>query len=246
MRVVVAGSTPAATVSATVSMLAPTAWRRQQRSRQPAPCCRSLLRRSVRRWRSRSLRSRRASRGRVRRSQIRRIEANDEPAYLVLGANDVRLRPRGRVIARRVPFVLLRAERPYTAAWATRGLTLDGWTRHNRPATLRLFAGRRAMSALHRVTMTLSAVGVVEFRTFRLRSGSAETSGRLVPGAAGTGELDVCVPANGFVDVLIEASPAGLVPGLPIAHEAELTRRPAGLQLLGISTVQRGRCSARR
>jgi hypothetical protein len=175
-----------------------------------------------------------------------RIETNDEPAYLVLGANDVRLRPRGSVIARREPFVLLRAERPYTAAWATRGLTLDGWTRHNRPATLRLFARPRATSALHRVTMTLSAVGAVEFRTFRLRSGSAETSGRLVPGAAATGELDVCVPAHGFVDVLIEASPAGLVPGLPIAHGAELTRRPAGLQLLGISTVQRGRCSAPR
>jgi len=175
-----------------------------------------------------------------------RIEANDEPAYLVLAANDVSLRPRGRAIARREQLVLLQAERPYTAEWATRGLTRDGWTRRNRPATLRLFAGRRATSALHRVTITLSAIGAVEFRTFGLRSGSAETSGRLVPGAASTGELDVCVPADGFVDVLIEASPAGLVPGLPIAHGAELTRRPAGLQLLGISTEERGRCSARR
>jgi hypothetical protein len=172
-----------------------------------------------------------------------RIDAPDQPAYLVLARSEVRVRPRGERVAVRDGLELLRAERPYSAAWATDGLTFDGWTLPDRHATIRLYAARGAETSRRRVRIELSGVGAREPRRFSARSGLAEASGGVTPDGRATAQLDVCVPAGGSADVLIDVSPAGLVPGLPTAHGAETNLRAAGLKLTQVDAAPaRGGC----
>jgi hypothetical protein len=174
-----------------------------------------------------------------------RIEVEEQPAYLVFAATDVRLRPRGEPVARRGPLRLLQAERPYAAAWATLGLTLDGWTLPGQPATVRIYASPGQAASLFRVLVGLSARGATEARRFSLRSGVRTTRGELAPGSVTTASVEACVPAGGSADVIVTVTPAGLVPGLPSGHGAELQQRAAGLQLVGLDAVPTDRSCAR-
>jgi hypothetical protein len=170
------------------------------------------------------------------------VATGDEADYLVVARSDVRLRLRGRVVARRGPLELLRVERPYAAEWATTGLTLDGWTLPRTPARLRLFHAPGAGSSSQRVRIGLSAAGAAEPRRFAARSARARTSGTIAPGEAAVAELDVCL-GTAFADVHLTVAPAGLVPGLPLGHGTEQQLRNAGLQLVGVETEPgRARC----
>jgi hypothetical protein len=173
--------------------------------------------------------------------QSGRLSASDEPEYLVLARRDVRLRPRGTIVATRGPLQVVRPERPYSAEWATDGLWLDGWTLPGTSATVRLFGRPGDTGSLQDVAVGLSAVGAKEARRYSLRSGEGEVAGELPAGTARLVRLRACIPAGGSADVLIDIAPAGLVPGLPTGHGAELNLRAAGLQLTGINSAPTGR-----
>ena len=61
------------------------------------------------------------------------------PLYVVVADVDSRFALAGTRVAANYGLSVLSAERPYRALWATRGLTVDGWTTPGRAATLRVY-----------------------------------------------------------------------------------------------------------
>lgn len=164
-----------------------------------------------------------------------RIVSADEPRYLVMALNDVRVLPRADEAAIHQRFRLLtRVHRPYRAEWATRGLDLDGWTRPNRLATVRLFGSGVASS--RRLALTLLAPAG-DPRRYTMRADGAERSGDVPPGRFAAVELDVCLPAVGHADVTLTSSLVSAVPGLAQAPGGELTPRLGGLRLFQIDST---------
>jgi hypothetical protein len=133
-----------------------------------------------------------------------RLRGAQPSDYLVLSPRETRFHLAGaRQVAAGRPLQLVRVPRPYRLAWATRGVTLDGWTRPEKTATLRLYGhgagGRRT------VTLTLAAsrfaARPVEFAFASRRS---VVRGGVDPGGARPPvQLSVCVPADGHVDATI-------------------------------------------
>jgi hypothetical protein len=124
--------------------------------------------------------------------------------YLVLSPNETRFRLHGTThIADGRPLRLVRTERPYRLAWATRGVAADGWTHPGHAATLRLFGqgrgGRRT------VVLTLAASRFAPRPLeFAFTSGRAVVRGGVDPGGARPPvRLSLCVPAAGHVDTTI-------------------------------------------
>ncbi len=62
------------------------------------------------------------------------------PPYVLASGTDSRFGLAGSQAAANLGLVLLAADRPYRALWATRGLEVDGWTRPGKPSILRVYA----------------------------------------------------------------------------------------------------------
>ena len=152
--------------------------------------------------------------------------------YLVLASRDVRFDfPAAQRVAHTRDLTLVRAGRPYRLAWATRGLTYDGWMRPHEPATIRLYgrgsAGRRV------VTVTLAASRFSpEPVQFAFSGGGTTVRGGVDPGGARPPvSLSICVPARGHADATITARGATYLPGgrrVVAVHLDALDVRDAG------------------
>jgi hypothetical protein len=143
-----------------------------------------------------------------------RFPGTEEAPPYVLGApGDPRFGLAGAQTATNIGLVVRQVERPYRAQWATRGLDSDGWTRPGRPATVRVYADPGAPAGKATVTVLLDAPpeagGPVSYRL-------GEESGTIAPGTRAQPAQTVCVPADGHVDLELDAGRSAAIPGPPI------------------------------
>ena len=123
----------------------------------------------------------------------------DEPtSLLVLDEEETRFHLGGtKQIARAGPLELVRVDRPYRAAWMTRGTTPDGWTLPGRRAQIRLFPGARPGRRQVVLTLTTSDSGSAP-QSFTVRSGKTIRHGHAAPGRKVHVGFGVCVPKGTF------------------------------------------------
>jgi hypothetical protein len=126
--------------------------------------------------------------------------------YLVLAEDEKRF---GLVesaeLASRPPLRLVRVPHPYRLAWATDGLTQDGWMRPWRTATIRLFGSTRPERRAVSITFAASRRSPRPV-PFAVRGGGTELRDTVGPGGARPPvEVSVCVPPRGSVDIRLRA-----------------------------------------
>jgi hypothetical protein len=124
--------------------------------------------------------------------------------YLVLASREIRFQLAGAErVADARPLTLVRVNRPHRLAWATHGLTLDGWTRPGEAATVRLYGNGRG--GRRTVTLTLAASRyAAQPLEFAFAGGGRTVRGGVDPGGARPPvRLSFCVPAAGHVDATI-------------------------------------------
>lgn len=152
---------------------------------------------------------------------------------LVLDSAETRFRLAGTVtLAAARPLRLVRAARPYRAAWLVDGAEPDGWTRPGEPVQFRLFAGRR--SARRELVLSLRAwSGATRPRRFEVRSGGFARRGLVPRGRVVRVRLAVCVPAGAFGSATLvtrggERLPDGRVVSLHVDRIQTWPGRPPG------------------
>jgi hypothetical protein len=114
----------------------------------------------------------------------------DTPDYLVRTTVDSRFRPVGPTVGVAPDLEVVRVERPARAAWASRGLAPDGWTRRGIPAVLRVYGDGPVD-----VRATVSAPDAPVLRSFEL----GPVVGALSPNEVRELEFRVC--AQGHTDL---------------------------------------------
>jgi hypothetical protein len=128
---------------------------------------------------------------------------------------------------------LVRVEGPYRLAWATMGITPDGWKRAGEPATLR-FYGQGLGGRLTVVLTVSSSASATRPLGFTLEAGNRSTSWRVDPGGARPPvSVDVCVPPVGYADVRLRSSGSAEIPD----------GRVVAVHLDRIEAQAQGRCS---
>jgi hypothetical protein len=153
--------------------------------------------------------------------------------YLVLSPRETRFHLAGaRRVANGRPLTLVRVRRPYRLTWATRGITLDGWTRPGETATIRLYGNHGGERRI--VTLTLAASRFAPRPVeFVFAAGRAIVRGGVDPGGARPPvRLAVCVPAGGHVDTTITTDGATYLPD----------RRVVALHVDGLEVRDGGAC----
>jgi hypothetical protein len=130
---------------------------------------------------------------------------------------------------------LVRVARPYRLDWATRGVTSDGWTIPDRPATLRFYG--HGVTGRRRIAVVLAgSSGAAVPLDFTLRGGGQAQRGWVDPGGARPPvDLNLCIPADGVVDVTLTTHAAVRIPD----------GRYVGLHLDGIDVAVTGGCVPR-
>jgi hypothetical protein len=163
------------------------------------------------------------------------LRGRQPSGYLVVSERETRFRLAGeRRLARENGLGLVRVARPYRLAWATRGLTPDGWTRPRRLAVIRAYGhGRTTRRA---VTVTLAAAARPARPVgFALRAGDDVLYGQVEPGGARAPvEMPVCVPGPGYADVWLTSD----------ARSRTADGRPVGLHVERIAVREAGPCNA--
>jgi hypothetical protein len=162
---------------------------------------------------------------------------DDDPQYVLSAPNDSRFALRGSLAATNVGLVLSAVRRPYLAAWASRGLDPDGWTRPGRPATVRLYAEPGRPPQLVGVQALLDAppeaAQSVSFR-FGDRPGSAAPGTRSVPSTT------VCLPRDGHADLELSAATSATIAGVPLGPTPG-PQRDVGVALSGLVVTPTGK-----
>jgi hypothetical protein len=157
----------------------------------------------------------------------------DPPPYLVRTTVDSRFRPVGPTVGVAPDLEVVRLDSPARAAWATRGLAPDGWTRRGIPAVLRVYG-----DGLVDVRMTVSAPDAPVLRSFNV----GPVTGVLEPNEVRELEFSVCAKPHGDLPIGTDSfSAARKVPrGPPYARHF----RFVGIHLARISTTPAsGACS---
>jgi hypothetical protein len=121
-------------------------------------------------------------------------------------ALDSRFRLAGNQIGAPGDMVLLGAQRPWRAAWVSRGLTDDGWLQPGRPAFVRIYAQDGQKEPLARQLSVVFETDAAAAAT--VTSNTGRWSEKL-PSGDTTATVPVCVPATGYADVRI-VSPSSL------------------------------------
>jgi hypothetical protein len=131
----------------------------------------------------------------------------DAPDYLIRTTVDSRFRPVGPTVGVAPDMEVVRVDRPARAAWATRGLAPDGWTRRGIPVVLRLYGDGPVD-----VRATVSAPDARVLRSFEL----GPVVGALEPNEVRQLQFRVC--AKGHADLHVRTddfSAARKVPRVP-------------------------------
>jgi hypothetical protein len=162
------------------------------------------------------------------------------PPYLLVAPSDSRFELSGEQGAGNNGLVLVLADRPYQALWATRGLDVDGFARPGRPATIRVYGPRRKASRRLQVTVTLDsppeASGPVAFRL-----GGAH--GSIAPGERLATRIEVCAPTGGHADLTLVTGRAATIDGPPLGPDPG-PKREVGPVLSGVELERAGDCSS--
>ena len=158
------------------------------------------------------------------------------PPYVLAAAADSRFALAGSQAGANGGFVLLAADRPYRALWASSGLQVDGWTRPDRPATVRVYAAPDTDTQRVKVTVSLDAPPEAQAPT-SFRVGAA--TGTVPPGSGGSANAEVCLPSGGHADVTVTTGRSATVSGPPLGPEAG-PNRDVGLALSGVQLTPTG------
>jgi hypothetical protein len=162
------------------------------------------------------------------------------PPYVVAADVDSRFVLAGTRVGTNYGLSILAVERPYRAVWASRGLTVDGWTTPERTALIRLYAAPGQRTERLHVSVFLDPPPEARRPTpFRLGGSEADTARRAEPGKRTVAEAEVCIPANGHADLSLatgasartSAAPLGPVPGYG---------RIVGLHMSGVAAEPTG------
>lgn len=131
-----------------------------------------------------------------------RLVGRQPSGYLVVASGETRFGfTASRTVALNRPLELLRVARPYRLAWATAGLTRDGWMLPGRPVTVRVFGGSASVRRAVQITLASSRLAAGRIG-FALAAGGETIRGSVDPGGARPPvDVTVCVPARGHVDV---------------------------------------------
>jgi hypothetical protein len=159
------------------------------------------------------------------------------PPFVVVSPSDSRFALAGTQAAANVGLMLIIAERPYRALWATRGLDADGWTRPGRAATVRVFAEPGQPSRLVRVSIVLDSPpetsAPVDYRL-------GDAAGAVAPGMRSVAVREICVPARGHADETLVTGRAATIAGLPLLPKPG--PRTVGLAVSGLQLETLGEC----
>ena len=162
------------------------------------------------------------------------------PPYVLVAPSDSRFGLAGSQTGANNGLVLLAAERPYRALWASSGLQQDGWTTPGRAATIRVYAAPGAKAQRVKVSVSLDAPPEAQAPT-AYRVGTA--TGTVPPGSRGTAETEVCVPAGGHADVPVSTARSATIAGPPLDPKPG-PLRDVGLVLSGVQITPTGKdCS---
>jgi hypothetical protein len=153
------------------------------------------------------------------------------PPHLVVANSEIRFAPqyRGAPVSRQ-GFTLYDTPVPYRADWASKGLTVDGWTPAGQTIVVRVY-GRRGVDAQQRRLRVVLGTGTEIHgpRRFTL-TGNGHARRGLVRSEA-TGQLDMCPPPGGHTDARLRVRGNTRLPSGDMV----------GLRVLRIQTTPTGR-----
>jgi hypothetical protein len=152
--------------------------------------------------------------------------------YLVRTTVDARFAPVGDVIVDGPNYQLLRVAQPPRAAWVSRGLDADGWTRPNRAASIRFYGDGEL-----EVTVALNSTDVPEPRGYDL--GGARI-GYLSSSEHDELRFTLCA-TGGHVDIPVRVLGTSTVRDIPPSPPYSETFRVVGLRLSHITARATGR-----
>jgi hypothetical protein len=154
---------------------------------------------------------------------------SDAPRYVVSVPDDPRFGLAGSEVALNVGLRVLEAERPYRAAWSSRGLQADGWTTPDRPVPIRVYGRAGAPPEVQRVRVRLTAPAEGS-ATYGLEAETANRPGFVSAGTSTEEMVFVCVGPRTPADVTVTTSESTVGEGAPLGPEPG-PRRRVGLRL---------------
>ena len=166
----------------------------------------------------------------------------DAPPFVVRAGGDSRFALVGARHASNLGLEVLSVERPYRAAWMSRGLQVDGWTTPGRLATIRVFAPAGTGAQQVQITFTFGAPPDAP-ASYSLAAQGVVRDRRLAPRATANERVELCVPRDSYADIAFKGTSRARIPAPPLTF-AHTPRRPVGVSLLGVDMQSRGPCRA--
>lgn len=163
----------------------------------------------------------------------------DAPPFVVGAPDDSRFGLEGSQHAANLGLVVWAVDRPYRAAWTSRGLDTDGWSRPGRPATVRFYGQRVTDPVLVDLSISIHASSNSPAR-YRI---ATPTGARVVTLSAGAGaeeHVSVCMPAASIADVTIVALSGARIEGA-VQGPGPSPSRVVGVRIGPISVEPTGR-----
>jgi hypothetical protein len=160
--------------------------------------------------------------------------ASSPTRWVVQSVKETRLRIAGPAKLYAADSMLIDAGDHWRLAWRTSGLYDDGWTRPDRPMSMRVYASRGQRRPVLRVVSLVLRAPVGQRRAVTL--GSGRNSIHLVATESDTTQnVDVCVPPNGYGELRMTVEGSSAAPGdLATLATSELPRR-AGIFIASLS-----------
>jgi hypothetical protein len=157
--------------------------------------------------------------------------------YVAQSVTESRFRIAGSVRVQTQEVMLIDAPLPWRASWLTFGPYDDGWLPADVPARIRIFPTvSQREPRIQRLTLQISAAEGVTGRPFVTVSNLARFAGAASGGAtAAVTSLPVCVPANGYADVVVSAEGSSPIPGNLSSLDASQEQREGSIYLADIS-----------
>lgn len=157
--------------------------------------------------------------------------------YVAQSVTESRFRIAGSVRVQTQEVMLIDAPSPWRASWLTLGPYDDGWLPPGVPARIRIFptTGQRE-PRIQRLTLQISTADGITGRPFVAVSNLTRFAGVAAGGTtSAVNSLPVCVPADGYADVLVSAEGSSPIPGDLSSLDASQKQREGSIYLADIS-----------